>query len=145
MSLPRSSQPSLFRGLPQLPRPRCLRSLLLSAAAALLLLAPSTQAVPAGLSLHGMTYTIEDIYSGVVEIETGSFIAVVNKEHKDAVLEEMDVKFGWKPKKKFSRMAMFAGEMNQEQVLWLLQHEDVQSLENDGKVRALIKEKGTEL
>merc|ERR1719382_819321 len=105
-----------------------------------LLLGRAVQGQPPGVSLHGTEYTKEDIDSGVVEIESGSFIVGTDKASKETLLRDLEDQLGWKPKKRMSeRMPMFAGKLNQAQILWLLQRPDVKYIENDGEVRALVK------
>mmetsp|Transcript_151428 Transcript_151428/g.486058 ORF Transcript_151428/g.486058 Transcript_151428/m.486058 type:complete len:135 (-) Transcript_151428:82-486(-) len=109
-------------------------------AALLLSLIAGVAGVPEGVSLHGTTYTIADIESGIVEIETGSFIVGIKKGSKDVVLDAMKTTFDWTPKLRFSdSMPMFAGALRQDHILWLLRHSDVEYVENDGEVRALVK------
>mmetsp|Transcript_54473 Transcript_54473/g.158262 ORF Transcript_54473/g.158262 Transcript_54473/m.158262 type:complete len:134 (-) Transcript_54473:40-441(-) len=101
---------------------------------------------PAGVSLHGTVYTIADIEAKRVELQSGSFIVGARKGAKEEVLQAMLDAFGWQPKKKFSpRSPMFAGTLNEQELLFLLRRPDVEFVENDGRVDALVHEPNSEL
>merc|ERR1712039_48301 len=70
--------------------------------------------------------------SGSVDVPTGSYIVGVNKTDKAALLDAMNEALGWQPTLRYSdNMPMFAGTLNKEQVLWLLQREEVNYIEED--------------
>ncbi len=109
----------------------------------LALLLAAAEAKPEGLSLHGRVFTLEDIDSGTLQLTSGAFIASVHEqEMKEPVLQSLKDKFGWEPKNRFSdKMPLFSGDMTAEVVRWLLESDHVRSIENDGKVHAVVKEK----
>mmetsp|Transcript_61771 Transcript_61771/g.172685 ORF Transcript_61771/g.172685 Transcript_61771/m.172685 type:complete len:121 (+) Transcript_61771:64-426(+) len=94
-----------------------------------------------GVTIDGKVWTVADIESKRVVIEGGGkFIVVCKEGTKDKVMEAMKEKFDWSPGTKFSMMPMFAGHLAWDQIVFMLQMPEVEAIENDGVVRALVRQ-----
>merc|ERR1719491_1953618 len=78
---------------------------------------------------------------GDVYITSGSFMVGTEKGKKVGLLAEMKEKFGgWTPGMPMSDgMELFAGSLDHEKIMWLMQREDVKYIESDGVVHAAKK------
>jgi hypothetical protein len=105
-------------------------------------LAPAHAAPKKGVQIEGTIYTVQEVKSGDAQIVLGFFIVGVNQGTKDAILAAMKDTLDWTPITPFSAtMPMFAGKLNQEKIVWLLERDDVDYVEAHGVVHALNKKK----
>jgi len=91
----------------------------------------STRAV--GVSINGKVYTLAAIQNGV-EIPKGSYVVGVKQGSKKALLSAMKAEWSWTPTLNMNNFPMFAGILDQKQLVWLLQEDDVRFIENDSMV-----------
>merc|ERR1719507_2019241 len=76
----------------------------------------------------------------------GSFIVGVENGTKTTVLDVMKDELAWVPRDwrehVLDRMPMFAGGLDQAQLVWLLHRPEVQSIESDGSVGVTVASPG---
>jgi hypothetical protein len=86
----------------------------------------------ATVHVDGIAYTVAQVVAGEVEISEGVFIVSVrNKDNMEALLEAANQSLSWEPSSIMTALGMFAGTMNQDQILWLLRSGEVNFIEED--------------
>lgn len=78
-----------------------------------------------------------EIRNGNRQVPTGSYLVSIGAENQTALLQEMETRWAWRPTVSFiPQMPIFAGVLNETQVLWLLEQDEVFSIEEDLKTNA---------
>lgn len=94
-----------------------------------------------GVFVDGALYTEAQIRDGRAEVTDGDFVIGVLATRKAALLQVMHDELHWKAKHVFSAdMPLFAGRLNQDQLLWLLNNEEVSYVESDGAVTVSMRD-----
>merc|ERR550532_1728321 len=100
--------------------------------------------LPKGVKVDGVIKPAKGIKDGTIQLPRGSYIVGVKAGKKDSLLKEMKKKLDFTPAYRYSKyMPLFAGDLDQDKIVWLLNREEVDFIEKEGAVHIASMDAGS--